>query len=144
MLRAYRKKGLNPFTTAGLDILCRHTQKSICRKTKRATADLKLRTKSSRRGASTSAGHRFISSVFGELFLIIDKNALKIVVRFTVGCASSKALMRMFQELLKCLSLAANFFFRKPSCRAFGQKSISLVKNCFGGNTIRTLSTSDA
>ena len=33
--------------TAGLDILCKH-KKPICRETKRAVTDLKLRTKSSR------------------------------------------------------------------------------------------------
>ena len=50
-----------------------HT-KLICRETERAPTDLKLRTKGSRRGASTGAGHGFMSSVFGEFFL---KNGLK-------------------------------------------------------------------
>ena len=42
--------------TAGLDVLCRHTKKLICRETERATTDLNIPMKSSRRGASNSAG----------------------------------------------------------------------------------------
>ena len=47
----------------------------------------------------------------------------------TVGCASSKALIRRSQVLLRCLSLAANYFFRKSSCCVFARKSISLLEN---------------
>ena len=48
----------------------------------------------------------------------------------TVGCVSSKALIRRSQVLLKCLSLTENWFFRKSSCCVFAQKLISLVKIC--------------
>ena len=89
--------------------------KLVCRETERATADLNTRMKSSWRGASNSAGHIFISSAFGESFLKIDENALKSFVRRTAGCASPKALIRMSQELLKCLSLAANYFLGSPA-----------------------------
>ena len=95
--------------TAGLDILCGHKE-IICHKTERTTLDLKIRTKSSHWGASTDAEHNFISSVFGELYLKTGENCPKVFVPRTVGCATSKALMRMSQELLKCLSLAANIF----------------------------------
>ena len=52
-------------------------KKIICRETERATTDLNIRMKSSRRGASNGAGHIFITSVFGELFLKIDEKCPK-------------------------------------------------------------------
>ena len=58
----------------------------------------------------------------------------------TVGFASSKAIIRRSQVLLRCLSLAANCFFRKSSCCVFAQKSISLFKMCVDWNTIGTRS----
>ena len=42
--------------------------------------------------------------------------------------ASSKALTRRSQVLLKCLSLTANWFFRKSSWCVLARKMISLVK----------------
>ena len=55
--------------TAGLNILCGRTKKSICRGTERAMSNWKLHTKNFRQGASTDAGNNIISSFFGELFL---------------------------------------------------------------------------
>ena len=78
-----------------------HT-KSICRETERATTDLNIRMKSSQPGASFGGVQKIIFSFFGELFLKIDK------MHGTVGCASSKALIRRSQVLLKCLSLTTN------------------------------------
>ena len=40
----------------------------------------------------------------------------------TAGCASSKALIRMSQEFLKCLSLKVNYFLGSPA-------SVYLLKN---------------
>ena len=92
--------------------------------------DLKLRTKSSRQGASTGAGNNFVSSFFGEVFLKIDEKYHTFFVPRAVGCASSKILMRRSQVLLKCLGLAANYFFTKSSCCVFAQKIDPARKNC--------------
>ena len=46
----------------------------------------------------------------------------------TGGCALSKALIWRSQVLLRCLSLATNYFFRKYICCVFARKLISLVK----------------
>ena len=46
--------------TAGFETLCGHTHKMICRETERATTDLNIKMKSSRRGASTGGAQKFI------------------------------------------------------------------------------------
>ena len=64
-------------------------KESICRETKRATADLNIQMKSSRRSAANGMWKIFISSFFGQLLL---KHRLKLHNSFllrTVGCASS-------------------------------------------------------
>ena len=43
------------------------------------------------------------------------KNGLKDFVPRTARCASLKALIQISQELLKCLSLAANYFLGSPA-----------------------------
>ena len=50
-----------------------HTQKTICRETERVTTDLNIQMKSSRQGASSGGVQKISFSVFGELFLKIDK-----------------------------------------------------------------------
>ena len=45
-------------------------KKIMYRKSERATTNLNIRMKSSRRGASNGVGHIFISPVFGQLFLL--------------------------------------------------------------------------
>ena len=49
-------------------------KKSICRETKRATTDLNIWMKSSRRGTSNGGVQKFIFSFFGELFLKDKEN----------------------------------------------------------------------
>ena len=54
---------------SGLDVLCGHTKKTVWRETERATADLNVRMKSSRRGASNGGVQKFIFSFFWDVFL---------------------------------------------------------------------------
>ena len=86
---------------------CADTQKTIFRETERTTADLNIRMKSSRRSVSIGVVQKKIFSFFRELFL---KNRQKMLyfLHGTVECASSKALIRRSQVLLKCLSLTVN------------------------------------
>ena len=62
-------------------------------------------------------------------------SALKDFVPNTDRCVTSKALMWTFQELLKYLSLAANYF-RESCCCVFARKSILLVKIRVDQNTL--------
>ena len=83
----------------------RTTKKSICHETERAVADLTIRMKISRRGASNSDAQKII---FWRVILKNGRNMPQIFLRDTVGCASSKDLIRRSRVLLKCLNLKAN------------------------------------
>ena len=76
----------------------------ICCEIKRVTTDLRPRAKSSRRGASIGGVIQAPFSFFRELFWKIDENAQTSLAHGTVGCASSKPLIRRSQILPRCLS----------------------------------------
>ena len=64
---------------------------------------------------------------FGKLFWKISENAQTSLGPRAIGCAPSKALIRRSQVLLRCLSLAANWFLRKPNYCVSARKLRRLI-----------------
>ena len=117
-----------------------HT-KLICSEVERATADLNIRMKSSRRGASNGAGHNFIFSFFGELFLKIDEKGPKFF------CAPH-SWMHLVESSNTDVSGASEVpqshgFLRKSSCCVFARELISLVKIYVDRDRSKHWNTSD-
>ena len=126
----------NPHTYSWIGPLVRTHKETVCRETERATMDLNIRMKSSRRGASNECVQKNIFSFFGELFLKIEEMCSIFFARHSWMrlAKSSNTKVSGASEVPK---FHGELIFRKSGYCVFARKLISLVKNQVGWDRLK-------